>query len=109
MDSLLCPHCDDGVESIDHAFFFCNMASSVWSKVFKWWKVGPLNAFTAKDILTHVGGSHFSSQNKVKWQFRNERVFKAKVHSANKIFQEIQLKCYEWISRRAKRGAVPWQ
>ncbi|GKE71949.1 hypothetical protein Tco_1530021, partial [Tanacetum coccineum] len=43
------------------------------------------------------------------WQFRNKREFKAKVDSANKIFQEIQLKCFEWISRWAKRGAVPWQ
>ena len=121
MDSLLCPHCDNGVESIDHAFVFCNMASSVWSKVFNWWKLDVVNAFTAKDILTHVGGPHFSSQNKLTWQatvwitgymlwhFRNERVFKAKVHSANKIFQEIQLKCYEWISRRAKSGTVLWQ
>ncbi|GJX72610.1 RNA-directed DNA polymerase, eukaryota, reverse transcriptase zinc-binding domain protein [Tanacetum coccineum] len=51
MDSLFCPHCEDGVESIDHAFIFCNMASTVWSKVFNWWKLGPVNAFTSKEIL----------------------------------------------------------
>ncbi|GJU65070.1 RNA-directed DNA polymerase, eukaryota, reverse transcriptase zinc-binding domain protein [Tanacetum coccineum] len=66
MDYLLCPHCEDGVESIDHAFILCNMASSVWSKVFNWWKLGHVNAFTTKDILNHVGGSQFSSQNKLK-------------------------------------------
>ncbi|GKC79336.1 hypothetical protein Tco_1130110 [Tanacetum coccineum] len=90
MDSLFCPHCEDGVESIDHAFIFCNMASTVWSKVFNWWKLGPVNAFTTKDILNHAGDSRFLSQNKLKWQ--------ATVWITGYMLWQF-----------AKRGALLWQ
>ncbi|GJW06909.1 hypothetical protein Tco_1569332 [Tanacetum coccineum] len=34
------------------------------------------------------------------WKERNMRVFKGKASSLNKIVQDIQLKSFEWISRR---------
>ena len=44
------------------------------------------------------------------WKMRNERVFKNKVSSLNKIVQDIQLKSFEWITRRAgKISDMNWQ
>ena len=44
------------------------------------------------------------------WKERNARVFGNKVSSVNKIFQDIQLKSFEWIVRRSKKyKAIDWQ
>ena len=44
------------------------------------------------------------------WKERNDRVFKGKVSSTNKIVQDIQLKSYEWIVRRStKKIDLEWQ
>ncbi|GJR69622.1 transposon TX1 [Tanacetum coccineum] len=40
LNTLLCPCCDENVETIDHSLLLCNMAWSVWVKIFEWWK-GP--------------------------------------------------------------------
>ncbi|GJV10731.1 ribonuclease H-like domain-containing protein [Tanacetum coccineum] len=41
---------------------------------------------------------------------RNMRVFKGKIQSSSRIFQEdIDVKTYEWVSRRAKKHHFPWQ
>ena len=39
LHSLLCPVCDDHIESAEHLFVHCNLASNLWTSVFKWWKM----------------------------------------------------------------------
>ncbi|GJX76965.1 putative RNA-directed DNA polymerase [Tanacetum coccineum] len=48
LDSLLCPCCENVVESIDHALALCEKALGVWDRLFAWWGIGPVNAFTIK-------------------------------------------------------------
>ena len=43
------------------------------------------------------------------WKSRNTRVFKGKIESRSRIFQDIQIKTFEWVSRRAKKHHFPWQ
>ena len=44
------------------------------------------------------------------WKERNARVFDNKISSTNKIFQDIQLKSYEWIIRKSnKYKEIDWQ
>ncbi|XP_071708232.1 uncharacterized protein [Rutidosis leptorrhynchoides] len=40
LNSLLCPLCDDDIESITHTIFFCKYAMGVWERVYKWWGFG---------------------------------------------------------------------
>ncbi|GJY39956.1 reverse transcriptase domain, reverse transcriptase zinc-binding domain protein [Tanacetum coccineum] len=56
LDSLLCPGCDNVVESVDHCLALCENAINVWDKIFSWWRVGPVDVFTIKDFLLHNGG-----------------------------------------------------
>ncbi|GJV82850.1 hypothetical protein Tco_1522748 [Tanacetum coccineum] len=120
LHSLLCPWCDDACESVDHAIVLCNEVMKVWSMVFGWWKLGNVNAFTAYDMLSHNGDGVVSSRNSVLWQAvvwttgyfiwrnRNYRVFGKKVESHVKLFQEIQLRSYEWIIKRSKKYKLRW-
>ncbi|GKD20615.1 RNA-directed DNA polymerase, eukaryota, reverse transcriptase zinc-binding domain protein [Tanacetum coccineum] len=68
LDSLLCPCCDDSVESCDHSLVTCNVAKSVWDKIFKWWKIGPVNVFSANDLFRFSGNVAVHSYSRALWQ-----------------------------------------
>ncbi|GJU77676.1 reverse transcriptase domain, reverse transcriptase zinc-binding domain protein, partial [Tanacetum coccineum] len=57
LHSLLCPVCDDSMESAQHLFLHCNLASDVWSSVFKWWKVDNVPN-TPMDLITWVNSAN---------------------------------------------------
>nr|GEV32532.1 RNA-directed DNA polymerase, eukaryota, reverse transcriptase zinc-binding domain protein [Tanacetum cinerariifolium] len=37
VDSILCPTCQEDVETINHIFFSCYMALELWAKLARWW------------------------------------------------------------------------
>ncbi|GJV77892.1 RNA-directed DNA polymerase, eukaryota, reverse transcriptase zinc-binding domain protein [Tanacetum coccineum] len=37
--SILCPNCQEDVETGNHIFFTCEMASTLWSMLDNWWEV----------------------------------------------------------------------
>ncbi|GJZ12655.1 reverse transcriptase domain, reverse transcriptase zinc-binding domain protein, partial [Tanacetum coccineum] len=56
LDPVLCPCCNDIVETWTHSLVTCDLAMSVWDKVFNWWKVGMVNSFTIIELFSHSGG-----------------------------------------------------
>ncbi|GJQ91895.1 hypothetical protein Tco_0003034 [Tanacetum coccineum] len=108
----------EGFESL----VLCDMAMSVWERVYSWWKIGNVNAFSIDELFSFNENVNIPSHSSSLWQAviwtsgyyiwkeRNFRVFKKKVSSINKIVQEIQLKSYEWIVRRSKKKIMMnWQ
>nr|GEU36949.1 reverse transcriptase domain, reverse transcriptase zinc-binding domain protein [Tanacetum cinerariifolium] len=83
--------------------------------------VAPVDRFTTCEILRHRGGSVVNSGSKDLWQAvlwvtgyyiwkkRNDQVFKNKGDSAVRVFHEIQLRSFEWISRRSKNRNFSWE
>ncbi|GJY28608.1 MAK10-like protein [Tanacetum coccineum] len=51
LDSVLCPSCTNIMESCAHSLVTCDLAMSVWEKVFSWWKVGIDNAFSIDEFF----------------------------------------------------------
>ncbi|GJW78077.1 reverse transcriptase domain, reverse transcriptase zinc-binding domain protein [Tanacetum coccineum] len=122
LDSILCPCCNDIVETCAHCLVTCDLAMSVWVKVFNWWRVGSANAFSIDELFSSNGSVNVPTflvrvWQAVIWTFgyfiwkeRNARVFGQKVSSTNKIVQDIQLKSFEWITRRSnKYNELDWQ
>lgn len=122
LDSILCPSCNNIVETCAHSLVTCDLAMSVWDKVFKWWKVGVVNAFSIDEFFSCNGNVNVPtfvlqvwqaviwSTGYFIWKERNARVFGNKFSSTSKIVQDIQLKSYEWIVRRSKKyKAIDWQ
>ncbi|GJS75871.1 putative RNA-directed DNA polymerase [Tanacetum coccineum] len=122
LDSLLCPSCGDMVESRSHCLVMCNFARSVWKKIYCWWKIGVVNAFSIEEFFSSNGNANFPSHSYRIWQAviwtsgyfiwkeRNKRVFKGKASSLKKIVQGIQLKSFESIVRRSgKKSKMNWQ
>ncbi|GKC85030.1 reverse transcriptase domain, reverse transcriptase zinc-binding domain protein [Tanacetum coccineum] len=122
LDSVLCPSCNDSVETCAHSLITCDLARSVWDKTFNWWKVGGFNAFSVDEVFSLNGNINVPiffarvwqavlwTTRYFIWKERNVRVFGNKSSSTNKIFQDIQLKSYEWIVRRSnKYKVIDWQ
>nr|GFA68584.1 reverse transcriptase domain, reverse transcriptase zinc-binding domain protein [Tanacetum cinerariifolium] len=118
LDSVLCPCCNDRVEICAHGFVTCDLAMSVWVKVFNWWKVGIVYAFTIEDMYSLSGGINVPGSLSRVWQAvvwtsgyfiwkeRNGHAFGKKVSSTNKIVKDIQLKSSEWITKRSNKYKV---
>ncbi|GKE58251.1 RNA-directed DNA polymerase, eukaryota, reverse transcriptase zinc-binding domain protein, partial [Tanacetum coccineum] len=66
--NILCPMCDETVETIDHALVLCNKSMRIWLKFFEWWDYGFADSFTTTDMLRHEGGNLVSSNIKVLWE-----------------------------------------
>ncbi|GJY90539.1 RNA-directed DNA polymerase, eukaryota, reverse transcriptase zinc-binding domain protein [Tanacetum coccineum] len=67
LDSILCPCCDESLESCDHSLVMCNVAKSVWDKIFKWWKISPINVFSANDLFCCSGNVAVESYSRALW------------------------------------------
>ncbi|GKC82779.1 RNA-directed DNA polymerase, eukaryota, reverse transcriptase zinc-binding domain protein, partial [Tanacetum coccineum] len=60
LNTMLCPRCDDQIETVDHGLVLCKEAMKLWEKIYIWWGLGMLDKFSAKDILQHPGFSSIS-------------------------------------------------
>ncbi|GJX92578.1 RNA-directed DNA polymerase, eukaryota, reverse transcriptase zinc-binding domain protein [Tanacetum coccineum] len=121
LDSVLCPCCNNIVETCAHSLVTCDL-TSVWDKIFNWWKVACVNAFSIKEFFSSNGGVNMATALSHVWQAviwtsgyfiwkeRNARAFEKKVSSTNKLVQDIQLKSFEWTVRRSiKYKDLDWQ
>ncbi|GKC30145.1 hypothetical protein Tco_1037439 [Tanacetum coccineum] len=93
----------------------------IWERIFAWWGIVLVDAFSIKDILQHSGGRLLGKEAEVLWhavllvavyfiwKSRNMKVFKGKTKNGAKLFKDIQLKAFEWISRRSKRWNLQWE
>ncbi|GKC05791.1 reverse transcriptase domain, reverse transcriptase zinc-binding domain protein [Tanacetum coccineum] len=106
LDFVLCPSCKNSVETCTHSLITCDLAMGVWDKIFNWWKVGLVNAFSIDEFFSLNGNVnvpiYFARVSQAViwttgyfiWKERNARVFGNKLSSTNKIVQVIQLKSY---------------
>ncbi|GJT45860.1 reverse transcriptase domain, reverse transcriptase zinc-binding domain protein [Tanacetum coccineum] len=104
LDTLLCPGCDNVVESLDHCLVLCENVINVWDMIFAWWGVGLTDVFTVKELLCHKGKSSMGKESRLLWQTtiwvaayfvwknRNNQVFKWKSKNSSRLFNEIQQK-----------------
>ena len=120
LNSILCPHCGNDIETLDHCFIHCPRVFNNWKKVFKWWKLGVFEVDTVDDILAHNGRNNFSKKQQFIWQAvcwtmlylvwcaRNKRAYENKVSNLTTLCDELQVVSYNWLSTRLKGSSVSW-
>nr|GEY38199.1 RNA-directed DNA polymerase, eukaryota, reverse transcriptase zinc-binding domain protein [Tanacetum cinerariifolium] len=59
LNSTLCPHCGNDIETVDHCFLGCSRVIDSWGKLFKWWNMGSFNIGALQDIVEHKGLPNF--------------------------------------------------
>ncbi|XP_071694857.1 uncharacterized protein [Rutidosis leptorrhynchoides] len=120
LNSVRCPICDDDVETIDHSLIFCTSAFDIWSKVYKWWGIGPYSNLSIHESFSGKLNISISELGMKIWQAvewmcgyllwknRNNKVFKNKSWSGPSALNEIQILSFDWISRRIKNVQLDW-
>ncbi|GJU75838.1 reverse transcriptase domain, reverse transcriptase zinc-binding domain protein [Tanacetum coccineum] len=121
LDSLLCPCCDNYTETVEHCIISCEDAMRVWEMIFTWWGMGSVNVFTVRDLFSHKGGlvvdkvphkvwnAVLRFAGYLIWKRRDDRVFRGTCGNIVRLFQDVQLKSYEWINRRSKSIKLEWE
>nr|GEY34154.1 reverse transcriptase domain, reverse transcriptase zinc-binding domain protein [Tanacetum cinerariifolium] len=68
VDSVLCPSCSNIMETCTHCLITCDLAMGVWEKIFNWWKVGVVNAFSLDEFFSSNGNVNVSIYFSPVWQ-----------------------------------------
>ncbi|XP_071700491.1 uncharacterized protein [Rutidosis leptorrhynchoides] len=55
LDSLLCPMCNDFIESVDHVLISCKAATDVWKAIYNWWGSSPPNFDSLQKLFSGSG------------------------------------------------------
>nr|GEW23157.1 RNA-directed DNA polymerase, eukaryota [Tanacetum cinerariifolium] len=43
IDSILCPICEQHVESVSHIFFNCQLSREIFRNILRWWQIDVMN------------------------------------------------------------------
>lgn len=99
---LLCPTCNDCLESIDHVLLRCRVSSSVWDKVFAWWGLEDQNCVDVNKLPMFKGKKYWKKEPKdiweavvwsflyLLWSHRNTILFERKKSSVEVMFSKLQ-------------------
>ncbi|XP_071713479.1 uncharacterized protein [Rutidosis leptorrhynchoides] len=69
LDSILCPICNNDMESVEHSLILCQQAMEIWEKVFKWWGFNHVsNLSIGEAFLGRATRQHMSSLQSKVWQ-----------------------------------------
>ncbi|XP_071727405.1 uncharacterized protein [Rutidosis leptorrhynchoides] len=113
IDSVVCPSCDNGVETSKHIFFECILATEIWRKIRIWLNCGlpPLDSWDS--FISWLEGVRLqaSSKNRIiavvvtslwaLWRFRNGLVFHDSFCSRSNLFDVIRLVAFRWLKNRS--------
>ncbi|KAJ0467691.1 putative reverse transcriptase zinc-binding domain-containing protein [Helianthus annuus] len=115
-----CSLCLGAVESIDHVFAACLVASVIWQKISLWCRISPIFAFSFKDLL-EVHKYILGNKTKKKviqsvivvacwclWKARNEIIFSNRPVKVEKIMGDVMAYSFLWIKSRAKNVELDW-
>ncbi|XP_071715070.1 uncharacterized protein [Rutidosis leptorrhynchoides] len=122
LNDVLCPICNDVVESVDHSLILCKHVFDIWERVYKWWNLGNFSSTTIADISNNTGPNHASHSCFGKklwqavcwncfyliWKNRNKMVFQGKSWNTHLTLNEIQAKTFEWITSRSIGRKFDW-
>lgn len=115
IDSIMCPICNANVESNDHVFFNCEVASSVWCLIRSWCNLSCPLPSSSRDWLTWIDNLPGSSLKKDRlyviiasmfwtiWKYRNSITFSSNSMRKCDIFDSIRLISFSWLKYRGRK------
>ncbi|GJZ77827.1 RNA-directed DNA polymerase, eukaryota [Tanacetum coccineum] len=114
IDSIICPMCDNEVESTSHLFFTCHIAREIFRKISRWWDVSYTDIHSYEEWVTWIVNLRLSMKYKKVlegvfyvmwwhiWAFCNKRIFGPKNSSMALIFDNVVSRSFYWCRSRSK-------
>ncbi|GJT14880.1 RNA-directed DNA polymerase, eukaryota, reverse transcriptase zinc-binding domain protein [Tanacetum coccineum] len=118
--SVLCPICQDDVESVNHIFFSCEMAKVLWDLLAKWWELDILVCANISEWFSWLDSLHASPKMRsfleavggtllwAIWSFCNHLVFSTSPPKKALLWDSIVSQSFLWISSRNPRCSLSW-
>ncbi|GJS19411.1 RNA-directed DNA polymerase, eukaryota, reverse transcriptase zinc-binding domain protein [Tanacetum coccineum] len=120
--SIVCPVCQVGVETINHLFFSCLIASVIVSKIQVWWGLLVFRLYSYQDWLNWLGELKIRREMKdylegtmlvswwIIWNYRNKLIFSSDVPAKAPLFDLIVHYAFLWCNARGRRkiNMVDW-
>lgn len=118
--TMECVNCGFNIETINHVFFSCPMASDLWSLCGRWCGLVIPDFFTWTDWNTWLRELRMTCQKKklleaiclvlmwAIWMFRNSTCFAKQKPKKGDLFHNVVLKSFLWISNRCRKFSFVW-
>ena len=118
--SLLCPVCNDHVETVDHLFFSCGMAKDLWGLLASWCSLDIPEVSNIAGWFSWLDASHGSKYARTIlegivstmlwsiWKFRNAWIFSMSKPKKADIWDSIVHQSFLWISSRNPKYRFRW-
>ncbi|XP_071687946.1 uncharacterized protein [Rutidosis leptorrhynchoides] len=114
INSIVCPVCNNGVETQDHVFFGCSLASKLrhWHKLRIWLNCSIPSFLSWDSFIVWLEGVRLSSISKNRviasvitllwaiWRFRNGIIFNVSFCTISSLFDVVRLLYFRWIKHR---------
>ncbi|KAL4558101.1 hypothetical protein LXL04_036297 [Taraxacum kok-saghyz] len=120
VDSQECKLCNRETESVDHVFFYCIYADSVWKWLANWssfFNKIPENFKELTDTLHSIGkdkkkkslmGNLSYTLIWWLWKERNERIYGKRRRNPMMLPDEIQINTFSWVKSRGRVNTLNW-
>ncbi|GJZ37326.1 RNA-directed DNA polymerase, eukaryota, reverse transcriptase zinc-binding domain protein, partial [Tanacetum coccineum] len=119
LDSILCPVCNDEIETSKHLLIDCSIAKSSWILVSKWWgfhdypkDLPSLIKWADNTNLPTKSARIFDAVVQTTlwaiWNLRNRICFESKPPRKDLIGNDIKLLSHLWISHRSRNCKPCW-
>ncbi|GJQ90938.1 RNA-directed DNA polymerase, eukaryota [Tanacetum coccineum] len=112
--SIMCPVCDEEVESVNHLFFRCKVCYQIGRKVLKWWNMSDQEVNSYAEWSVWMASIRIGSKLKeifegvwittwwYMWWYRNKILFEDNPPKKADIFDRIVVISYQWCKSRCK-------
>ncbi|GJX54885.1 RNA-directed DNA polymerase, eukaryota, reverse transcriptase zinc-binding domain protein [Tanacetum coccineum] len=106
IDSIMCPICENAVESTSHIFYTCYLTREIFRKISCWLEVSYSEVSSYEEWLQWILNIRLSDKYKKLlegvcyimwwhiWTFRNKSIFGVKIPSKAAIFEDIVFQSY---------------
>ncbi|GKA58748.1 RNA-directed DNA polymerase, eukaryota [Tanacetum coccineum] len=110
--AISCPSCNANVESANHVFFECDIATDMWKLVFRWCDIPLFQASSWDSFNDWIISWHASKEKKHKfyvittsvlwwlWRYRNSITFNSQPLRKSDLFDNVRFSSFSWLRNR---------
>lgn len=117
--SIMCPVCSNGVESSEHPFFYCEVASNIWKLIRIWCDMSIPILNSLSDWLDWIENLRITNALKDRmivivvttcwclWNYSNSVTFNSQKLRKGDIYDSIRFFSFSWLNSRSS-NCLAW-